>query len=90
MVLFDGGRDNTRHADAVAAHHHRDLRAGVVEYARLHRFRILGAELENMADFDAALDIQRTAAIGTRVAGLGVAQIRHLGLGRVAPPVHAA
>ena len=89
MVLFDGGGDDARYADAVAAHDHGHFGAAGVQHARLHGLAVLGAELEDVADFDAALDIERAAAVGTRIAGLGVAQIGDLGLDGVAAPVHA-
>ena len=43
-----------------------------------------------MANFDATLDIEWTAAVRARVTRLGVAQIGYLRLGRIAAPVHTA
>ena len=68
VVLLDDRGDDARHADAVAAHHHRVLLAVLVGVVRVERLAVLGAELEHVPDLDAAVDRQRLAAAGARVA----------------------
>ena len=46
-------------ADAVAAHDHDAILAVGILHRRTHRGRILGAELEDVADFDAARNAAR-------------------------------
>src|SRR6185369_14014941 len=56
VVLLDRGRHDARYADAVAAHLHVLRLPALVEVGRVHAFRVLGAELEDMPDLDAAAD----------------------------------
>ena len=58
---FDGSRHDSVHADAVAAHDHRIALAVGVEIGRVHRHRVLSAELEDMPNLDALLEVQRRA-----------------------------
>ena len=64
VVLLDDCGDDPRHADAVAAHHHRVLDARLVGVGGVERLGVLGAELEHVADLDAAVDRQRRPAAG--------------------------
>ena len=90
VVLLDGRAEDARHADAVAAHLHQLRLAGLVEEGGVHRLAVLGAEVEHMADLDAALDGEHALAVGRRVAGDDVADVGHqVGLGQVAAPVDA-
>ena len=58
MALLDGGADDARNADAVAAHFHHLVLALFIEEGAFQRFCILGAQLEDMADFDAATQLE--------------------------------
>ena len=59
--------DDARDADAVAAHLHRLRGALLVEERGLHRLGVLGAQLEDVADLDAALRCSSAAlAVGAR------------------------
>src|SRR3546814_13414513 len=57
--LFNHRRRQTRHADAVATHLRRHGLAVGVEHGDLHRLRVLGAELEDVTAFDAAVELDR-------------------------------
>ena len=61
-TLLDCGGDDPRRPDPVAAHHDRPLGAGLVEVGRPERDRVAGAELEDVADLDRGLDLDRAAA----------------------------
>ena len=67
-MLFHHCGDDARHADAVTPHHHRVLLAVGVGVVHVERLRVLGAELEHVSDFDAAVDRERLAAVGARIA----------------------
>ena len=54
----------------------------LVEVRRAHRLRVLGAELEDVADLDHALALERALALGARVAGAGFAEVREADAGR--------
>src|SRR3546814_8377662 len=58
--LFNHRRRQTRHADAVATHLRRHGLAVGVEHGDLHRLRVLGAELEDVTAFDAAVELDRS------------------------------
>ena len=70
-----------------------DALAGFVEAGGVHRLAVLGAELEDVADLDAAADGKFPAAVALAGVGAGVA-LDHLAqvgadrLGQVAAPVH--
>ncbi len=87
VVLLDGGGHQTGDSDAVATHLHGDGLAALVQHARLHGFGVLGAELEDVAHFDAALEQQLALAARARVAFHHVAQVGNLVGGDVAIPV---
>ena len=88
VVLLDRGGHDTRDTDTVAAHFH-DLRfAGLVEEGEIHRFRVFGAQLENVADFNAAANLQRAFAVGRGVTGYDVTDVGKHGLGEIAADVH--
>ena len=87
MVLFDGGGNDAGNADAVAAHE-RNGRAAVFELDfQPHRFRVFFAKLEDVADFDAAADGERAAAVRGGVAFDDVAQVGDFAKRYVALPV---
>ena len=70
VVLLDHGGQGARDADAVAAHDEVLLGSVLVGEGRAHRLGVLGAELEDLADLDAASALERAAALGTAVSGL--------------------
>ena len=81
---------DARDADAVAAHLHQLRLAVLVEEGGVHRLAVLGAELEHVADLDAALDREHALAVGRGIAFDDVADVGHrVGLGQVAAPVDA-
>ena len=59
VPAFDGAGQDPVDADAVTAHDRVDLGSLLVEVGRPHRLRILGAELEDVADFQAGLHLER-------------------------------
>ena len=63
--------------------------AVIVQEADVHGLGIFVAQLENVADFDAARQFQTTLSVGAFVAFDDVAQIDKLGLGGVAAEVEA-
>ena len=56
VALLDGGRRDAADADPVAAHFEGAGPAALVEADRVHRFAVLAAELEHVADLDSATD----------------------------------
>ena len=76
-ALLDRRGDDARRADPVAAHHDRPLLAVVVEVGGAERLRVAGAELEDVADLDRGLDLDRVAA-GDRSPGLDRADVELL------------
>ena len=60
--LLGDRRDRARDADAVGAHRDRDQLAVLVQHLQVERLGVLAAELEDVADLDAAGDAQRAAA----------------------------
>ena len=86
--LLDRRGDDPRRADPVAAHHDRVRGAGLVEVGRAERLRVAGAELEDVADLDRGLDLDRAAA-GRGVAGLDRADVGLVEV-EVAAGAHAA
>ena len=89
VILLDGRRDDAGHADAVAAHEHGDRLALLVEDGRLHGLAVELPELEDVADFDAARDLERAIAGRARIARHDVADVHGSRLGQIASPVHA-
>src|SRR3989344_807239 len=69
VILFDRSRNHARHADTVATHGHDHALAGLVETGGVHGLAVLGAELEDMADLDAAADRERAGAVALRLQG---------------------
>ena len=71
-----GGGDRARDADAVAAHLDRPLLAVGVEEGRAHRRAVLGAEVEDLPDLDAAMLRERpVVAARAAVAGARLPQV---------------
>ena len=87
IVLLDGGGDHAGDADAVAAHLHDGGLAFLVQHRGLHRLGVLGAELEDVAHFDAALEQQGALATGAWVAFHHVADVGHFVVTDIAIPV---
>src|SRR5206468_1931162 len=61
-ALLDRAGGDARGPDAVGPHDDRALLARLVEILRVQTLGVLGAELEDVADLDDALDLQRLAA----------------------------
>src|SRR5207249_2177480 len=74
---------------AVGAHDDRALLPRLVEVLRVQPLGVLGAELEDVADLDDALDLERLAALPARLAGGHRVQIDEARL-EVAPRNDAA
>ena len=73
---FDGGDEDSADADAVAAHDHGVALAFVVEEFGVERFGVFRAELEDVADLDAAAGFEDAAVVvGRGIAGGGVADV---------------
>src|SRR5574343_1921013 len=87
VALLDGGADDTRDADAVAAQFHDLALAVFIEIAAAERLGVLLAQLENVADFDAAQDFQLAPAIRRRVTGDDVAQVENFRFRQVAAEI---
>ena len=77
MILFDTGGNCSADADAVAAHEDDLFLAVGIEESGIKRLGVFGAELEDMADFDAAPHLQNAAAAAR--AGIAVGDIADIG-----------
>src|SRR4029453_939058 len=90
VVLLDGRSHRPGDADAVASHLDRTLLPIGPEERGAHRARVLGAEVEHLADLDPAMHGElaavapRTAVAGPRLAQTGEGDVR-----KVARLVHA-
>ena len=89
MILLDGRGHDAGHPDAVAAHEHGQRLALLVEHRGLHRLAVQLPELEDMADLDAARNLQAARAGRARVARCDVADVARSRFGQIAAPVHA-
>jgi hypothetical protein len=63
-------------ADPVAAHVHRHPLARLVDDERLHRLGILGAEIEDLPDLDAAALRRRASGTSAKAASSCVSSVR--------------
>src|SRR3989338_2573450 len=81
VVLLDGGGDDARDADAVAAHGHDDALSSLIEHCGVQLLAVLGAELEDVADLDAAADAEGAAAFARAGIGAGIALDDPAGVG---------
>ncbi len=88
-VLFDGSGNHSGNTDAVATHRQIDRLAVFTQHLALHRFAVLGAQLEDVTHFDAALDFQRALAVRAWVARNHVAQVGNGRNRQIALPVDA-
>src|SRR5205823_7399276 len=84
VALLDRGRDGASDAEAVATHDHELALSAFVEVRAVHRLRIFRTELEDVTNFDPAVDLQRSAAARTGVAGEDGREIPILRLGKIA------
>ena len=90
VVLLDRGGDDAGDAHSIAAHLERTTVARLVEKRRFHGFRILGAQLKDVADLDPPDDFQSPLAVGAGIAGNDLADVCYLpGLREVTSPVDA-
>src|ERR1700722_13769446 len=81
------GRDSLD-ADAIAPHHDRDLAPLLVQNPGTEAVRVLGAELEDVADLERFEQRERSlAAAGAGFAGLDLAQIDELRSRQIAADV---
>ena len=84
VVLLHDGSERAGHTNAVAAHDERLLLAVLVHKGGTHGLGILGAQLEDLRDLDAAGSGERLAAVRAGVAGDNADQIGPLIDGKVA------
>ena len=89
VTLLDGSAGETGHADAVAAHLENLRLAVFIEIGGVEGFGVLRAKVEDVTDFNAALQAEHALAVGRGVALDDVAQVGNLGFGQVAAEVHA-
>ena len=91
MALLDSCAQQTRNTDTVATHLKQLGLAVFVQVSRIHRSRILVAEEEYVADFDAALHLERAFAVWRNIAFNDVTDIsNNIRFSQVTAPVHAA
>src|SRR5271157_1356655 len=90
VILFDGGGDHPRHADAVTAHEHGMGLALFIENAGMHCLAVQLPKLKDVTHLDAAGYFKGSAPRRAQVAGLGIADINRLRIRQVAPPIRAA
>src|SRR5262249_40199380 len=88
MVLFNPGSRHSRDADAVTAHNDRLRFALGIQESAVHRFGILGAELEYMAYFDPLCGLQSAVAPRTPLTGFGQFEFAKFGSREVATEVN--
>ena len=86
MILLYRSRNNTGNADAVAAHHHRLTAALLVLHGGIHGFRVLGAQLKNMAYLDAAPNFQGSLSTRAGVSADNFSDVGELSIGDIARP----
>ena len=84
VVLLHDGSKRTGHAHAVTTHDERLLLAVLVHKSGTHGLGILGAQLEDLGDLDAASSGERLAAVRAGIAGNDGDQIGPLIDGKVA------
>ena len=89
MVLLDGGCWKPGDANAVAAHFHELRLAVFTEERGVHGLAVFGAQIEHMADFNAALYGQYALAVRRSVAFDHIANVGHqVGFRQVPPPIN--
>ena len=84
VVLLHDGSERAGHTNAVAAHDERLLLAVLVHKGGTHGLGILGAQLEDLGDLDAASSGERLAAVRAGIAGHNGYQVGPLVDGKVA------
>src|SRR5258708_24736171 len=67
-ILFDGRGNHPSDPNSVTAHEHGQGLTLLIQHAGIHGGAVQLSQLENMAHFDAARDVQGSSAGGTRVA----------------------
>ena len=83
VVLLHDGSERARHAHAVATHDKRLLLAVLVHKGGTHGLGVLGAQLEDLGDLDAASGRERLAAVRAGIAGNNGDQVGPLVDGKV-------
>ena len=89
MILFDCSADDTRDANAVAAHGHGAILTIAVLHSRIHGLAVLGAQLEDVPDLDATRDAERTFSTRRRITGDDVTDIDGLRHGQITLEIDA-
>ena len=90
MILLNGSGGQAGNTNTVAAHFKGLRFAVLVQEGRVHRAAVLGAQIEHMAHFDAALNRQNALAIGRGITCHHIAQVCHcVRLRQITAPVHA-
>src|SRR5882762_985008 len=89
VILFYGRGDDPCDADSVTAHVHSQRLTLLIEDTGVHGGAVQLAELEDMADLDAACDLQGSTAGGAGITALRIADIGGLRFREVASPIHA-
>ena len=84
VVLLHDGSERARHAHAVATHDKRLLLAVLVHKSGTHGLGVLGAQLEDLGNLDAASSRERLAAVRAGIAGDDGDQVGPLVDGKVA------
>ena len=84
VVLLHDGSERTGHAHAVATHDKRLLLAVLVHKGGTHGLGVLGAQLEDLGNLDAASSRERLAAVRAGIAGDDGDQVGPLVDGKVA------
>ena len=75
MVLLDRSSSRAADTDTIATHNQSSFLALVIKHRRIHRFRIFGAQLEHVTNFDSPPDLQLTGAARTIIASNCFTQI---------------
>ena len=86
VVLFDRCGNNARDADTITPHDHGLASSMLVEHGGIHGFRVFGAELKNVAHFDATANLQRAFSARAGVAAHDLPDIGKFGVWHIAQP----
>jgi len=90
IALLNGSADDARHADTVAAHFHDLALAVLIQEGAVERLGVFAAQLEDVADFDAAADVENPLAVRRGISGNDVADVDDRRLWQVAAEIDAA
>ena len=90
MVLLDGRRDDAGNANTIAAHFHYRSLAVFIQNRGVHGLAVLVAQLENVANFNTATDLQCAVTIRAGIALDHITKIFHPADFGIAFPVYAS